>query len=90
MSLVCEVPGCDNELSEGTGSKGGPMLCKQCYSAQFYWRDKPHDHIAHRRFQLSRFLGRFDHFSTYMSNFREKQRKKTKNIRQRIRNKTRK
>lgn len=89
MSLVCEVVGCGNELSEGTGSQGGPMLCKQCYSSQFYWKRKPHAAIEHRRWQLSRFLGRFDHFGTYMSNFHEKQRTKAKNTRAKLRKKTR-
>ena len=89
MALICEVPGCGEELSEGTGSKGGPMLCKQCYSAQFYWRKQGHQHIEYRRWQLSRFLGRFDHFGTYMSNFREKQRKKQQNLRHKVRKKTR-
>ena len=89
MSLVCEVPGCDNDLTPGCGSQGGPMLCKQCYSSQFYWKKKPFAAIEHRRWQLSRFLGRFDHFGTYMGNFHERQRKKAKNIKSRIRKKVR-
>ena len=32
MKLICEVDGCGEELTEGTGSKGGPMRCNTCRS----------------------------------------------------------
>lgn len=33
--LVCDIEGCENEISEGTGSKGGLPICPRCRAAQY-------------------------------------------------------
>lgn len=33
--LNCDVEGCDNEITEGTGSKGGLPICARCRAAQY-------------------------------------------------------
>jgi hypothetical protein len=32
---MCEVVGCDNEISDGCGSKGGKPICGRCRAAQY-------------------------------------------------------
>lgn len=36
MKLICEVEDCGEELSEGTGSKGGPKICPRHRSRLYY------------------------------------------------------
>lgn len=33
--LTCAVDVCDNEITEGTGSKGGLPICPRCRAAQY-------------------------------------------------------
>jgi len=61
MKMMCEVAGCGEELSEGTGSKGGPMLCKWCRGPRFYWGKKT---LAEKRARVVR-LQLFEHRLEY-------------------------
>lgn len=33
---MCEVDGCDNEISDGCGSKGGKPICPRCRAAMYH------------------------------------------------------
>ncbi len=59
--LVCDVEGCDNELTEGTGSKGGLPICPACRSVSYYWKHKGLKEIAHRKERLHFFEVRLDY-----------------------------
>lgn len=62
MKMVCEVDGCGEELTEGTGSKGGPMMCPSCRTSSYYWKKQslPHMRVRHEKLQL--FTHRMEHF----------------------------
>jgi hypothetical protein len=38
--MLCEIAMCGAALPDGTGSKGGLMLCKNCQHARYYWRKR--------------------------------------------------
>ena len=62
MKMICEVAGCDEELSEGTGSKGGPMLCKWCRGPRWYWGKKTLAEKRARRLRLQLFEHRLEYY----------------------------
>lgn len=62
MALICEVDGCGNELSEGTGSRGGAMICPNCRSSSYYWNSKPISQVRHRHEQLELFRHRLEYY----------------------------
>ena len=62
MKMVCEVAGCGEELSEGTGSKGGPMLCKWCRGPRWYWGKKSLAEKRARRLRLQLFESRLEYY----------------------------
>ena len=47
--LVCDVEGCDNEITEGTGSKGGLPICQRCRAAQYSLKKLPNKAIQEKR-----------------------------------------
>lgn len=47
--LVCDVEGCDNEITEGTGSKGGLPICPRCRAAQYTLKKMNDKAIQERR-----------------------------------------
>lgn len=62
MKMICEVEGCGEELSEGCGSKGGPMLCDGCRTSSYYWKGQSLTHMRHRRERLSLFSNRLEYY----------------------------
>jgi hypothetical protein len=62
MKMICEVEGCGAELSEGTGSKGGPMICPNCRSPSYYWKSKPLAAMKQRRANLTLYGHRLEYY----------------------------
>jgi hypothetical protein len=62
MKLICEVEGCGAELTEGTGSKGGPMICANCRSPSYYWKKKSLPEMRQRRANLTLFGARLEYY----------------------------
>lgn len=62
MKMICEVEGCGAELSELTGSKGGPMLCANCRSPSYYWKKKSLTEMRQRRANLTLFGHRLEYY----------------------------
>jgi len=62
MKMICEVAGCGEELSEGTGSKGGPMLCKWCRGPRSYWDKQGHKAAQYRYQRLALFRSRLEYY----------------------------
>ena len=65
--LVCDVEGCDEEISEGTGSKGGLPICKRCRATQYYWRRKGAKAVQARRASLVFWEQRLDYLSPHIA-----------------------
>lgn len=62
MKMICEVEGCGQELTEGTGSKGGPMICANCRSPSYYWKKKPLAEMRQRRLNLTLYGHRLEYY----------------------------
>lgn len=62
MKMICEVAGCGEELSEGCGSKGGPMLCDSCRTSSYYWKKQPLKAARFRFSRLDLFKHRLEHY----------------------------
>jgi hypothetical protein len=62
MKMVCEVEGCGEELTEGTDSKGGPMMCAGCRSSSYYWKGEDIGHMRERHSKLKLYGSRLEHF----------------------------
>lgn len=62
MALLCEVDGCGNELSEGCGSKGGPMLCPNCRTSSYYWKKQPISAMRNRHERLNLYRHRLEYY----------------------------
>ncbi|HZO54876.1 MAG TPA: hypothetical protein VFB63_19370 [Bryobacteraceae bacterium] len=62
MKMLCEVEGCGEELTEGCGSKGGPMMCAQCRTSSYYWKKQSLPAMRYRRERLSLFSHRLEHY----------------------------
>lgn len=62
MKMICEVEGCGAELTEGTGSKGGPMICANCRSPSYYWKKKSLAEMRQRRVNLTLFGHRLEYY----------------------------
>ena len=63
MKMICEVAGCNEELTEGTGSHGGPMICPNCRTSSYYWKKQSLSHMRHRRTMLSLFSSRLEYYN---------------------------
>jgi hypothetical protein len=59
--LVCDVEGCDNEISEGTGSKGGLPICSRCRAAQYSTAKLNKDALKEKRARWSYWESRLDY-----------------------------
>lgn len=62
MKLMCEVVDCGEELSEGTGSKGGPHLCPGCRTSSYYWKKQNLSAMRRRRERLGLFTHRLEYY----------------------------
>lgn len=62
MKGLCEVDGCGEELSEGCGSKGGPMICAGCRTSSYYWKKQSLPAMRVRRERLSLFSHRLEYY----------------------------
>jgi hypothetical protein len=62
MKMICEVDGCGEELSEGCGSKGGPMICAGCRTSSYYWKKQSLPAMRVRRERLSLFSHRLEYY----------------------------
>jgi hypothetical protein len=62
VKLMCEVAECGEELTEGTGSKGGPMMCAACRTSSYYWKKQslPAMRVRHGKLQL--YSHRMEHY----------------------------
>ncbi len=67
MKMICEVAGCGEELSEGTGSKGGPMLCKWCRGPRWYWGKQNHKSRHQRYVRLALFRSRLEYYDPHVA-----------------------
>jgi hypothetical protein len=47
--LNCDVEGCDREITEGTGSKGGLPICPRCRAAQYGMKGLNDKALAEKR-----------------------------------------
>lgn len=59
--LMCDVDGCDNEITEGTGSKGGLPICHRCRAAQYALKKLPGKAIQAKRERLQYWEHRLDY-----------------------------
>lgn len=59
--LVCDVEGCDNEISEGCGSKGGLPICGRCRAAQYSMKALPEKMIVEKRKRWHYWESRMDY-----------------------------
>lgn len=62
MKMVCEVEGCGEELSEGCGSKGGPLICGNCRTSSYYWKKQSLPAMRARHVRLGLFRNRLEHY----------------------------
>lgn len=62
MKMICEVVDCGVELTEGTGSKGGPHLCPACRTSSYYWRKQTLPAMRQRRERLHLFSQRLEYY----------------------------
>lgn len=62
MKLICEVAGCGADLTVGTGSHGGPLMCPQCRTSSYYWKKQSLSHMRLRRGKLQLFTARLEHY----------------------------
>jgi hypothetical protein len=60
--LICEIEGCGTELSEGTGSQGGLMICPQCRSCSYYAKKKGLQWARHRKERLDLYSARIEYY----------------------------
>jgi hypothetical protein len=75
MKLMCEVAGCDSELTEGTGSKGGPMLCPGCRTSSYYWKKQSIGHMRHRHEALKLYSARLEYYNPKVTEIKNKAKK---------------
>ena len=75
MKMICEVAGCGEELSEGTGSKGGPMLCKWCRGPRTYWAKQGLRAMRARHERLGLFRNRMEYYEPRVAEILNKARK---------------
>lgn len=59
--LVCDVNECSNEITEGTGSKGGLPICKTCRAAQYALKKQNKEQIQARRDRWHYWESRLDY-----------------------------
>lgn len=59
--LNCDVDGCDNEITEGTGSKGGLPICTRCRSAQYALKNADPKQIEARKERWHYWENRLDY-----------------------------
>jgi hypothetical protein len=83
MKLICEVEGCGIELSEGTGSKGGPHMCPACRTSSYYWNKQDLDHMRERHVRLGLFRNRLEHYNPRVTKILNDAKKAVAHARQR-------
>jgi len=59
--LTCDIGECTNEISEGTGSKGGLPICHRCRGAYYRANKLGPKWVEHRREQLHFLESRFEY-----------------------------
>lgn len=52
MKLFCDI--CEQEVPEGTGSKGGDVRCSGCKNSKGYWSGRPVEDIREHGQKLGR------------------------------------
>jgi hypothetical protein len=62
MKLACGVENCDEDVPEGTGSKGGDILCPKHRSAGYRAKSKGIGWIKERRKTLMLWNSSYDYF----------------------------
>jgi hypothetical protein len=65
--LTCDYANCNNEITEGTGSKGGLPICKTCRGAFYRANKLGPKWVEHRREVMTFLGGRFDYLSPHMA-----------------------
>jgi hypothetical protein len=83
MKMICEVASCGEELTEGTGSKGGPMLCKWCRGPRSYWNKKPLAARRERFGRLALFRSRMEYYDPRVAEIVNEAQKSVANTRKR-------
>ena len=59
--LICDVDGCDREITEGTGSKGGTPVCIRCRAAQYSLAKLTEKAIVEKRERYQYWENRLDY-----------------------------
>ena len=85
MKLMCEVADCGNELTEGTGSKGGPMICKWCRGTSYYWKKQGIKAMRHRHTTLGLYRNRLEFYDARVTEIQNKAKKAVNAAKQRAR-----
>lgn len=63
---LCETELCGEEISEGTGTKGGLPICPKCRSVQYYWRKQGPAAFEARREKMTFWTSRFDYLAPHI------------------------
>ena len=85
MRLICEIEGCGAELSEGTGSHGGLMICSNCRSSSYYWKKKGLAAARARKESLELFTHRIEYYEPRVLQIMNNAKKKVAEARQKAR-----
>jgi hypothetical protein len=64
--LYCEVDECGTELSPGTGSQGGLMICTKCRASKYYWTRKGNEAVKERQVRLGLWTNRMNYLAPYI------------------------
>lgn len=58
---MCDVDGCENEISDGCGSKGGKPICTRCRAAQYGDKNLPARALLKKRERWQYWENRMDY-----------------------------
>ena len=80
----CEVDGCGAELTPGTGSQGGLMICPACRACQYYWKGKGTEALKERREKLVFWKDRVDYMAPHIQRILRAARSKVQAAKDRV------
>jgi len=65
--LTCDYENCTNEITEGTGSKGGLPLCPTCRGAYYRANKLGPKWVEQRKDKMHFLEGRFDYLAPHIA-----------------------